>query len=312
MSTPESPAPPKKNPRSRLRRWTIYLIQVAFLSYLGVVVIMFAIQDKFIFPGSVTTQGAHDAILSPGFGYDLLTLPTANGGKIAAIFGKALGPDGKPLADVRDRPSVIYFYGNGACMAYSTDVFDELRRLGVNCIVPEYPGYGMSPGKPSEAGCYAAADAGYDYLTSRNDIDPKKIVAMGWSLGGAMAIDLASRRDITGIITLSAFTSMPAVAHQVIPWLPVSLILKYRFDNVDKLARISSPILIIHGEQDDLVPFTMASKLAQAAKGKVTRFNVEGAGHNDIFDSGGENLLQQIGKFLQQFEQPTTEPTTQS
>jgi uncharacterized protein len=271
---------------------------------------MYSIQAKFIFPGSATTQGAHDAILSPGFGYELLTLPTKDGPKIAAIFGGAEQPNGKPLADAGDRPTVIYFYGNGACMAYSTGVLDELRRSGVNCIVPEYPGYGMSPGRPSESGCYAAADAAYDYLIARNDINPKKIVAMGWSLGGAVAIDLASRRDIAGVITLSAFTSMPAIAHQLIPWLPVSLILKYRFDNVDKLAGISSPILIIHGTRDELVPFAMAAKLAAAAKGKVTRYNAEGAGHNDIFETGGQPLLNQINQFLKQFEQPTAQPTS--
>jgi hypothetical protein len=306
MSTQDPSSPPelkpKPQPTSRLRRWTKYVLQVIILAYLGVAIIMFSIQDKFVFPGSATTQGQHDAILTPSRSYDLLSLPTAGGEKVAAIFGKALQPNGQPLPDAATRPTIVYFYGNGACMAYSTDVFDHVRRLGANIIIPEYEGYGMSPGKPSESGCYAAADAAYNYLLSRNDVDPKKIIAMGWSLGGAVAIDLASRRDIAGIITLSAFTSMPDVAHQMIPWLPVSLILKYRFDNLRKLAGISSPILIMHGTQDDLVPFAMAPKLAAAAKGKVTRFDVQGAGHNDIFDVGDVPLWDQIQKFLAQLQ----------
>ena len=309
MSSADPSVPAKTKPRSRLRRWTKYFLQVAVLVYLGVAIIMFSIQDKFIFPGSVTTQGQHDAILAPSTSYDLLSLPTPGGGKVAAIFGKALQPNGQPISDIHDCPSVLFFYGNGACMAYCTDIFDHIRRMGANVIIPEYPGYGMSPGKPSESGCYAAADAGYDYLLSRNDIDPKKIIAMGWSLGGGVAIDLASRRPIAGIITISAFTSMPDVAHQLIPWLPVSLILKYRFDNQRKLAGISSPILIIHGTQDELVPFKMAAKLAAAAKGKATRYDVDGAGHNDVFDMGGQPLLDQIGKFLKQF-QPENAPST--
>lgn len=299
---PQSPAPPNAKPRSRLRRWTKYLLQVLVLSYVGVALIMFAIQDKFIFPGSATTQGQHDCIVSPGVGYEILSLPTTDGGKVAAIFGKALQPNGQPFEDIHDRPSVIYFYGNGACMAYSTDVFDHLRRLGVNVIIPDYEGYGMSPGKPSESGCYAAADASYNYLLSQPGLDRDKIITMGWSLGGAVAIDLASRKPIVGIITVSAFTNMAAVAHQLIPWLPVSLILKYRFDSDRKLAGMSCPILIVHGMQDDLVPFKMAAGLAAAAKGKVTRYNIQGGGHNDIFDVGGQALLGEIDKFLSQFQ----------
>jgi fermentation-respiration switch protein FrsA (DUF1100 family) len=303
MSNPQPASPPqsKPAPKSRLRRWLKFLLQVGVLAYLGVCIIMFSIQDKFVFPGS-DTQGQHDAILAPGTGYELLSLPTADGHKITAIFGKALDPTGQPVSDDRSRPTVIYFYGNGACMAYSTDVFDHIRRLDANIIIPEYEGYGMSPGKPSETGCYAAADAAYDYLHSRRDIDPKKIIAMGWSLGGAVAIDLASRRDIAGIITLSAFTSMPDMGRKLMPWLPTSLILKYRFDNEKKLAEISRPILIIHGTDDDIVPFSMAPRLAAAAKGKVTRFNVQGAGHNDIFDTGDGPLLDQIQNFLQQYQ----------
>ena len=128
-------------------------------------------------------------------------------------------------------PTIIYFYGNGACMAYSTDVFEHFRRLGANVIIPDFEGYGMSGGKPSEAGCYAAADVAYKYLLSRDDVDSKYIVAIGWSLGAAVAIDLASRRHVAGLVTVSAFTSLRDMAQQFISWLPMSLILKYRFDN---------------------------------------------------------------------------------
>ena len=68
------------------------------------------------------------------------------------------------VPDAGQRTTIIYFYGNGACMAYSMDVFEELRARGFNVIIPDYEGYGMSEGKPSESGCYAAADAVYDYL----------------------------------------------------------------------------------------------------------------------------------------------------
>ena len=273
------------------------VLRIALLVYFGAALVIFAIQDSLIFPGA-STQGQRDAILTQGHGNELLTLHTAGGTTIAALFGKALQSDGQPLADVHDRPTVAFFYGNGSCMAYSTDVFDHVRRLGANVIIPEFEGYGMSAGKPSERGCYAAADAAYDYLLSRDDIDAKKIVLMGWSLGAAAAIDLASRRPVAGLVTLSAFTTLPDMAHSAIPWLPTSLLLKYRLDNVGKLPGISCPILIIHGIDDDIVPFAMAARIAASAKGNVTRMNVQGAGHNDIFDVGGEKLWLRLGEFL--------------
>jgi fermentation-respiration switch protein FrsA (DUF1100 family) len=183
-------------------------------------------------------------------------------------------------------------------MAYSTDVFEHFRRLGANVIIPDFEGYGMSGGKPSEAGCYAAADVAYKYLLSREDVDSKQIVAIGWSLVAAVAVDLASRRHVAGLVTVSAFTSLRAMAQQFISWLPMSLILKYRFDNEKKLAEISCPVLIVHGTDDELVPFAMSGQLAGVAKGKVTRFDVVGGRHNDIFEVGGLGLLNQIGTFL--------------
>jgi uncharacterized protein len=297
MQVPASEPPINPVLSRPLRKWVLRVVRGAVVVYLGVALVVYSIQNSLIFPGA-STQGQRDAILLQGSGNELLALRAKDGISIAALFGEALQADGQPLADVRDRPTVIFFYGNGACMAYSTDEFDHLRRLGANVIIPDYEGYGMSGGKPSESGCYAAADAAYAYLLGRKDIDSRKIVAMGWSLGGATAIDLASRQPVAELITVSAFTSMHDMAHLTIPWLPTSLLVKYRFDNLSKLPTISCPILIVHGTDDELIPFAMAARLAAAAKGSVRRINIQGAGHNNVFDVGGNELWSQIGEFL--------------
>jgi uncharacterized protein len=285
--------------RRRIWRRIVLFVQVVALAYLGVAVVLFAVQNSFIFPGAAT-QGQRDTLIVSGEGTQVLSLHSPDGVRIAAIFGLALTSDGHPLTDVAERPTIIFFYGNGACMAYCTDIFDHLRRLGVNVIMPDFEGYGMSGGKPSEKGCYAAADAAYDYLKGSGTVDMKKIVLVGWSLGGAVAIDLASRRPVHGLVTVSAFTSLADMAHQLVRWIPISFVLKYRFDNIDKLDHISCPILIVHGTNDELVPFWMAAKLAAAAKGNVQRYNVQGAGHNDVFDVGGQELMSRLQTFISQ------------
>ncbi len=240
------------------------------------------------------TQGRPDAIIQPRPGYDLIHLTTRDGTAIVAQFGRALDSRGVPAADPEEMPTVIFFYGNGACAAYMAEEFVRFRMLGVNVLMPDYPGYGMSEGKPSEKGFYATADAAYDYLQSQPGIDGNRIIAAGWSMGAAVAIDLASRRKVEGLVTVSAFTNLPAVAHSMVPWFPISLIIRSRFDNLGKIPLVTCPIFIAHGTRDDLVPPEMADRLAAAATVKVLPYRVQGGGHNDVFQAGGEPLWQAI------------------
>jgi fermentation-respiration switch protein FrsA (DUF1100 family) len=283
--------------KSVRRKWAWRLLRAFVVAYLLVTLAVFCMQGKLIFPGA-SSQGQANAMVPAGKHYELLSLRAADGVKIAAIFGRALDSTGEVRADAASRPTVIYFYGNGSCMAWSKDVFEDLRRHGFNVIVPDYEGYGMSAGSPSEAGCYATADAAYDYLLSRDDVDKNKIDVLGWSLGGAVAIDLANRKSIAAVATLSAFTSMDDMARDTVPWLPTSLILRSHFNNLAKISKLNCPLLIGHGMKDDLVPPAMADRLAAAAHGNITRVRVDGAGHNDIFDVGGDRLMDQLQTFF--------------
>jgi len=312
MSAPTSDLETKKPRPGGPRLWAFRIVRAALLGYLAVCVIVYSIQNKFVFPGASATQGQKDsAIASEYYEKKLVPLHTADGTIITALFGTALQHNGKPVADNSHCPTIIYFYGNGACMAYSTGVFEHFRRLGANVIVADYEGYGMSDGKPSEKGCYATADAEYKYLRGRPDIDPKFIIPIGWSLGGAVAIDLAHRQPVAGLVTLSAFTSLDDMAKLFARWLPMSWIMKYRFDNIDKVAEISCPYLNIHGTEDELVPFYMSGELVKAASGHVTKFNVDDGEHNNIFEVGGFELLAHIDEFIESVRPAQTPPATQ-
>jgi hypothetical protein len=216
----------------RLYRIFISLLRIYFIVCVGV----FLIQDWMIFPGH-GTQNSAEARIQPTADCELVHLKTADGTPVVGLFGAARLGSG--VAPGGRQPAAIYFYGNAMSASGCMDEFDHLRGLGLSVIVAEYAGYGMSGGKPSEQSLYATADAMYDYLLSRADIDPKRIVPIGWSLGAAVATDLASRRPVAGLAIFSAFTSMPDMAQNTVPFLPARWLVSYRFDNLAKLPDFS-------------------------------------------------------------------------
>jgi fermentation-respiration switch protein FrsA (DUF1100 family) len=240
---------------------------------------LYVAQTRLIFPGRAT-QGKPSAVVRPSSGTEVVRLRTSCKQDVFALFGTATDAHGRPLPDAATRPTLLYFYGNKQYLACPTlrHLADGLRRMGVNVMVPEYVGYGMSTGDAGEAGCYATADAAYQHLVGRRDVDPRKVVVAGASLGGAVAIDLASREaGVAGLVTLITFTSMPDMAKVVQPSLPIWRFIRHKFESEQKMRRVTCPTLIVHSTGDELVPYTMADRLAAACAGPVSRVKIEGA-----------------------------------
>jgi uncharacterized protein len=268
-----------------LRRIGICLV----LIYLGLILVLYGLQDYLIFPGR-ETQGTNRAIIRESTAYELVHLTTRSGDKTLALFGSAQDSDGRPLPDAAKRPTILFFYGNAMCLS---DCFTQLamfRKFGLNVMIPEYVGYGLASGKSSEASLYETADAAYDALQTRGDIDPHKIIAAGWSLGAAVAVDLAHRRPVIGLATFSAFTNIKAMTGQVVPWLPIPVtILRHRFDNLSKIADITCPIFIAHGLHDSIVPVGMHKQLLSAAvRSKDVTEVTPDSDHNDLLECADE------------------------
>src|SRR5262245_44612605 len=123
------------------------------------------IQGMLIFPGAATQGTRASAVSGPADG-ELVRLNTSSGERVAALFGPALDPDGQPIANAHECPIIVFFYGSGATLARSLDLAFELRTMGANVLIPDYVGYGMSTGRPSEQGCYETAAAALDWLKS--------------------------------------------------------------------------------------------------------------------------------------------------
>jgi uncharacterized protein len=284
---------PKHRPRfGRLRRLAWKLLRI----YLLVILVLALFQKKLIFIGT-STQGRPEAQVSP-VDSELVHLRAPDGTAITGLFGQAMNN-----ANPATAPTILWFYGNAMCMNDALPEFLLFRRLGANVLLIDYLGYGMSGGDASEEGCYQAAEAGYQYLLTRSDIDTHKLIPAGWSLGGAVAIDLAARHagdaHIAGVMTFCTFTSMADVGQYHYPFVPVKLLLTQRFNSEEKLPRIRVPILIGHGCHDSIVPYAMSDRLAKAAGGKVTRLTCTHADHNDFFDVAADQFPAAVTVFLQ-------------
>ena len=131
-----------------------------------------------------STQGQPDAVVRPRADAELVELETLAGERVVALFGAALTAVNTPDADAVNRPTMIYFYGNGNCLNQALPEFDRFRQLGLNVLIADYVGYGMSGGVASEQGCRRTADAAYDYLVVKRKVDPKRIdlrrLVAGW------------------------------------------------------------------------------------------------------------------------------------
>lgn len=281
----------------RLARFLWRLARLFLIAYVLLLGILFFAQGRLIFTGQ-NTQGKRASQVHPPSGTELVRLSTSEGAKITALFGPAMTLDGKRRSDAAKCPTVLFFYGNGMCLKDCLQEFHAFRLLGANVLIPDYVGYGMSEGSASEEGCYATADACYNYLLTRKDIDAGKIVVAGWSLGGAVAIDLASRRPVAGLAVFYTFTRMADLAYRMFPFVPASLLLRQRFESLAKMPQVHCSVLIGHDRHDTLVPFSMSTQLAAAVHTPVHRFVVEQGNHADFFSVGMPQALSALRGFL--------------
>lgn len=180
------------------------------------------------------------------------------------------------------RGAVLYCHGNAGNLSWRGGSVLKMRQLlKAGVLIFDYPGYGKSEGRPGEAGCYAAADAAYDWLVQEQKVPAQEITIYGGSLGGGVAVDLASRKPCRALMLVKTFTSLPDVAQSLNPWLPVRWLMRNRFDNLAKIGQCQQPVFIGHGTADQLVPFAQGEKLFAAANAPKHFFRLDHADHND-------------------------------
>lgn len=251
---------------------TTILVTVVAL-YAALCVVVWATQERLVwFPGGPPTRTPRDA----GLAFEDLQLDTRDGARVHAWFV----PAAELRAETRTEPRtcVLVSHGNAGSIAERIELAAVFHEFGVDVLLYDYRGYGRSTGKLSEEGTYVDAECAYDSLIARG-FAPASIVSYGESLGGAVAIELARRRDVGAVIVEDTFTSLPDVGASVYPWLPVRWLSRVRYASIDKVPALRVPLLIAHSPEDDLVPYVHGQRLFDAAREPKFLLSTAG-GHN--------------------------------
>ncbi len=267
-----------------MSKWRKYLIGTwswkrplySILSiYIILLIIVLFFADKLIFPAPENT---YDKTLE-----NLILLENESGQQVASLYIK-----GSP-----DLPTLLWSHGNAEDLLSLTPLLQHIRdNQGYNILAYDYPGYGLSDGKPSENGCYENITAAWVYLTDKLSVPQDKIIIVGQSVGTGPSTWLASREQIkpAGLVLIAPFKSINRVPFGV------NIFPKDRFPNINRIENVSAPLLVIHGKKDAMIKPSHGKAIHEAHTGDKSLMIIENVNHNDVW--GSDEVYQSLYKFI--------------
>jgi len=213
----------------------------------------------------------------PPAGVEERRFAAADGVSLHAWYAPARHTDTAPAGTA---PVLLWSHGNGGNVANREEIVLALATRGIDVLAYDYRGYGKSTGAPDEQGVYLDAEAAWDHLAQRG-VPPERIVAFGESLGGAVSLRLAHRRRVAGVAVVSTFTRLKDVAR--VHYGPLAVLAGDQFDSLRLVHDLGVPLLVAHGEEDEIVPFALGRELFAAAREPKRFLAIPGAMHNDVF-----------------------------
>jgi fermentation-respiration switch protein FrsA (DUF1100 family) len=249
---------------------------IALVAYLGQRKLMYFPDRVHTLPTEVGLAGVAERVLE-----------TPGGERVIAWYGRA-----RP-----GQPTLLYFHGNGGSLAIRAPRIARFMDEGWGVYMMTYRGYGGSTGSPSEAANGADARLAYHALVQQEGVSPKSIVVYGESLGSGIAVRIAAELPVAGIILDAPFTSIVDVAAQAYPFLPVRLFLIDRYETTRYIAGIKAPLLILHGQHDNVVPVAMGRELARLAPEPKRLVIFPNGRHSDLYVDGN-NAIDAVRAFI--------------
>ena len=265
-------------------RMLLTLLIMLAVAYLAVVLLVYFGQSRLVYFPEKPLSLTPGAI---GLDYTSVTIATSDGETLHGWW--------MPVPNAKG--TVLFFHGNAGNISHRINYLAMFKRLGYNTLLFDYRGYGQSSGVPSESGTYLDAQAAWRYLTEIRGIAPAQIVVFGESLGGAVATWLAAQEKPGLLALVSTFTSVPDLAAEIYPFLPVRWISRFDYDTRKSLQSVTCPVFIAHSPQDEIIPFEHGQQLFQAAPEPKQFLTLEG-GHNIGFIFMQPAWIKSLGAFL--------------
>lgn len=265
-------------------RMLLNLLIMLAVAYLGVVLLVYFGQPRLVYFPEKQLSITPEAI---GLDYASVNIATSDGEILHGWWMSV--PDAMG--------TVLFFHGNAGNISHRINYLEMFKRLGYNTLLFDYRGYGQSSGVPSEPGTYLDAQAAWRYLTETRGIAPAQIVLFGESLGGAVAAWLAVQEKPGLLALASTFTSVPDLAAEIYPFLPVRWISRFDYDTRKSLQSVICPVFIAHSPQDEIIPFEHGQQLFQAAPEPKQFLELEG-GHNIGFIFMQPLWIKSLGAFM--------------
>jgi uncharacterized protein len=271
-----------------LRRALALLVALVVVVYAAAIAHLMTQETELIFRTSVARADHR-----PPFPYRQIDLPRTDGAQQFAWIMEREKGEGKRESGEgtgeHEELWILYLHGNASTIASRMNVahYRRLRGLGVNLLAPEYRGYPGLPGVPSEASVAEDARAAYAYLRTQQQVPANRVVVFGWSLGAAIAVDLASNVEARAVILEGAPASIADIGQNQYPYFPIRMIIRNPFDVIHKVARIRAPLLFLHSPEDTIVPFAEGRRLFEAATSPKRFVEVRG-GHIEASETDHE------------------------
>ena len=264
---------------------SLWAVGIAAGCYLALCLLVFFVQRRLIyFPVRWTASEAGRA--NPG--YEEARVRTADGEEIHAWVNRA--PD-SPW-------TVIIFHGNAGNLMYHEAPLALFKALGLQAILFDYRGYGLSSGSPTEAGLLRDGEAVRQYAVTALGVPQERLVYFGQSLGSGVAVLLAAEKSPGGLILESAYPTLAAVARVHYPFLPAGLLMRDRFAAAERMASVKCPVLFLHPDQDEIIPIDLGRALYTRAAEPKRFVPLPGAHHNDAFHVALDAHVAAIKDFL--------------
>ena len=222
-----------------------------------------------------------------GLVYEPVSLPLKNKTKISGWY----------LPHPKAKKTVLFFHGNGGNISHRGDSLYIFHKLKLNVLIIDYPGYGNSEGTPSEQSLYQSANVAWQYLISYKNVNPANIIIFGRSLGGAVATELASHVNAGALILESTFSSVRDFVDIAFPALSYVMYIRYSFDSLSKINKVTSPVLMIHSPEDEVIPFVLGKKLFEGVVSEKNFLPIQG-GHNDGFIKSMPSYVKTLKSFI--------------